>query len=235
MAPTRWWSNLGQRIVWYPGQRRYSRRELLADAVINVVGLASGCVGVAILLSRPTVAALPSSVRACVCVYGVAVVSMLACSAAWNSLAWRPESVRLLKFADHVGIVLKIVGSGTTPLKIAGCDRTLVATWIFALSSIGQKGLRPSELGPVQLTCFLVMGWGPTLVWREMVAVLPRRAVVLGVAAGLAYTAGTVPLSLSRLEGHTALWHAFVMLGSGLIFLAHWEMVDALADGVTSN
>ena len=41
------------RVYWYPGQRRYSRREILADAVVNLGGLVGGSSCLFELLSKP--------------------------------------------------------------------------------------------------------------------------------------------------------------------------------------
>ena len=227
-----YWS---ERVDWYPGMRKYSRRELVMDAVLNLLGVLVGAIMLTILVLRT-----PAEYIYPICIYAFSLETMLICSAAYNSLAWvhrtsAPALIRALKFADHVGIILTIAGSFTTPLLLLGSDghNVLAAIWTAAFLSIAHKALRPADLSTAELLFFLVLGWAPMMVWSELTAVLSAPVQDLIIMAGLSFTAGTIPLVLHRLEGHTFMWHLFVMAGCSNVYAAHWQLVHTGSRAVT--
>jgi hemolysin III len=70
------------------------------------------------------------------------------------------------------------------------------------------------------LASYLIAGWLPVLILKEMIERMPPGTVVWLVAGGLFYTVG-VPFYLSRryLYSH-AIWHLFVMAGSACHYRA---------------
>lgn len=215
-----------ERVTWYPSQRQYSRRELAFDAAINVLGVAAASVGGGALLLS-TSDNFPWLLRATLLAYVCSTQLCLACSLAYNSLAWlSPRAVRWLKLADHCGILALNVGSFGTPLALAECERMLVSLWLLAVCSAWFKWRYPSEVGPVQVACFLAMGWAPVCVWQEVSDAVTTRARTLGLCAGLCYSSGLLPFACSRLEGHTAVWHAFVLAGCAAVLAGHFELAQ---------
>lgn len=224
--PESYWST---RIYWYPypALRHYSRRELLADAIINILGLLALAPCAIHLAWGPAAESQADMVRVAVRVYGIAVITMQCCSTLYNLFAWTSaRRVQLLKLADHVGIVLAIAGSHTTALCLAGCYKILYAMWASAIACILLKVVHPVEIGPAQIACLLTMGCAPLSAWGDAVPISSRRARMYAIAACLTYIAGMVPFGLYKIEGHTALWHAFVLLGCALTMLGHWELVE---------
>lgn len=229
-----------EKVDWYPGTRRYSRRELLLDSFVNGAGLLIGAVMLTALVMRA-----PSEHVASVLVYACCIETMLIASAVYNALAWvhltsGPTAIRVLKLVDHAGILLAIVGSFVTPLATIGSQgqHVLTSMWTAAALSITHKTLWPSELSLMQLVFFVALGWAPLFMWRELSGALSNDAKDYILVAGLSYTAGIIPLALHRLEGHTALWHLFVMAGTACSFCAHWVMVNdaaAAAAAATMN
>ena len=64
-----WWS---EKIDWYPGQRRYSRRELAFDSAVNVFGVLVG----AVLLTALVLLSPPDLLNP-ICVYAISLEMML--------------------------------------------------------------------------------------------------------------------------------------------------------------
>lgn len=71
----------------------------------------------------------------------------------------------------------------------------------------------------VELTIFLVMGFGVVFIWDEIVQTLSYPALLLLMLGGAAYSFGIIffILGVKRPIYHTV-WHLFVVLGAAL----HW-------------
>src|SRR5690349_4216720 len=96
------------------------RGERIADNVIHVTGLAAGIIAVVIMLVMASTS-LPAGATASLAIYGVGMLTMLACSAAYHMIpvtAWKG----LLQRLDHAAIFLKIAGTYTPfgAIKIGG-------------------------------------------------------------------------------------------------------------------
>jgi hemolysin III len=64
------------------------------------------------------------------------------------------------------------------------------------------------------------MGWLALAAFKPLVAALPQGSLVMLVAGGVAYTAGTLFYMWKRLPYHHAVWHLFVLAGSVCHFFA---------------
>mmetsp|Transcript_4961 Transcript_4961/g.10789 ORF Transcript_4961/g.10789 Transcript_4961/m.10789 type:complete len:82 (-) Transcript_4961:405-650(-) len=76
------------------------------------------------------------------------------------------------------------------------------------------------------------MGWSVSLCCSDLYEVLPKQALYLVLAGGVAYTAGVPFFVMNRNYTH-AIWHVFVLAGS----ILHWFCIylylmdDSLAGG----
>ena len=113
-------SPLDERLPWYRDARTYTRRELLADALVHASGIS---LGIAAMFAS-IIGAIkqyrnvwqyadhpPLMVAACIFVYGVSLLTMLVCSAIYNvgQKLWR-RHVPFLALLDHIGICFLIAG-----------------------------------------------------------------------------------------------------------------------------
>ena len=235
-APPGFWS---QRVDWYVDTRPYSRRELAVDAVVNIGGGLFGLMACASFAAQSLRSFGDSPhIRWSLVAYALSLASMLVCSAVYNTFAWsrRTPLLRLLKLCDHAGILLLIVGTWTPLLASTGCHRALAVEWACAAVSFVHKLAYPAEVGPMQLACFVGIGCVPLLLWGHLRSALTDEAMRLGSWAGCIYIGGLLPFSWSRLEGHTILWHACVMLASVCAFQANRKVAThaaRFAAGVT--
>ena len=108
-----------QRFPWYPdhcfGPYRplasgYSRRELAADGIVHVLGLALSLIGIGALMTLVLIHDPPSEIVLSLGVYSFSLITMLLCSACFNGLAWSKHLWRL-QLADHAGILILIAGT----------------------------------------------------------------------------------------------------------------------------
>jgi len=210
---------------------QFTPGEYRADAVVHGLGLVAGPVfGLWLVLSAAAGGATTGVVLA-LAVYALAMVGMLAGSAAYN-MARRPALKEWLRRLDHAGIYVAIAGT-YTPLLLRLPTTMLVAValtvvWAVAGLGIGLKLLAPRRFERLGLALYVGLGWiglplVPTLSGR-----LHSDAGLLIAVGCLIYTAGVGPYLLERLRYHNVVWHAMVLVAAACHGMAMWaEFVTA--------
>ena len=195
-------------------------REELANVVTHGLGLLlAGAAGVFLLVRGDTRAALTAVpfILGLVCVYAASTGYHAAVGQAkerWRSL-------------DHAAIYVLIAGTYHAVVLYAPGGRSglLFAGLVWLLAGVGvvRKLLRfgrPTQIGPFDLTLYIALGW----VWVLLAGPIYRGLSVGGfgwlLAGGVSYTLGTIFFSLDRIPFNHAVWHLFVLVGSGCHFAA---------------
>ncbi len=200
----------------------YSRTEVVADAVIHVLGVALGICAVVWLLSSSWRIALPG-VRPSLAIYGFGLIGMLGASAAYN-MTPSGRMKEVLRRLDHAMIYVMIAGSYTPfaliavggPLGTALC----AVVWSAALAGIVLKLGFPRRFEWVGFGLYLGMGWMIVAVIDRVFAALSGLSFVLLVVGGVIYTLGSGIHLMERLRFHNAIWHALVLVAAGAHFVA---------------
>lgn len=161
-------------------------------------------------------------------VYGLSLVLMFGCSAAYHLIKAGPKGVVLLRKLDHSAIYLLIAGSYTPIcfLRLSGFWKwgILAFIWSLALIGIGVKIFVISAPRWLTAGVYVVMGWLALLAARPVLAALSSGALFWLAAGGLIYTFGAVIYILKKPDfvpgvfGFHELWHLFVILAA----LAHY-------------
>ncbi len=127
---------------------------------------------------------------------------------------------------DHCAIYLFIAGS-YTPFAMgapAGGSRDwmlLALVWSLAAVGVTLKSIDRPRQTWLSSGLYLVMGWLVLIAAMPLAERVPLRCVELLIAGGVAYTAGIVFFMVdSRFRYAHALWHGFVVAGSGFHFCA---------------
>jgi hemolysin III len=126
---------------------------------------------------------------------------------------------------DHGAIYLFIAGS-YTPFTLGALSGpygwTLFASvWGIATLGIALKAFDRLSHPWLSTGLYLTMGWLVLLAAGPLVERVPVPGIALLVAGGLAYTAGVAFFMLdSRWRYAHAVWHGFVMAGTGCHFVA---------------
>ncbi|MDD5297995.1 MAG: hemolysin III family protein [Rhodocyclaceae bacterium] len=126
---------------------------------------------------------------------------------------------------DHCVIYLFIAGS-YTPFALGVLDGPMGWTlfglvWTLALVGIVLKVFGRLSHPWLSTGLYLVMGWLVLIAAAPLAQRLPAPGIALLVAGGLAYTAGVAFFVLdSRFRYAHAVWHAFVVAGTGCHFFA---------------
>jgi hemolysin III len=200
--------------------RTYSRAEVLSDALVHLAGLVLALGAVPVLITLTAIWRGDAVGIVAVSVYGVTLIAMLLCSMLYNHLT-RPGWTALLRRLDHSAIHFKIAGTYTPFALFSGTGTGLLAAiWAAAAGATALSCWMRSRPGVLGVGIGLGMGWAVVVGGRDMLAALPVPVVALMAAGGLLYSAGTPFLLVERMRFHNTIWHAFVVAGSILYFIA---------------
>jgi hemolysin III len=203
-------------------ERPQSLGEEVANSVSHGVALLAAIVAVPFLFFSASDLGVASVVGAAV--FATTMVLLYSTSTLYHALpAGRAKRV-LLKF-DHCAIYLFIAGS-YTPFALGALGGpwgwTLFGlVWSIALFGVALKLLDRLSHPWLSTGLYLIMGWLVLIAAVPLVERVPLAGIELLVAGGVAYTAGVVFFVLdSRFRYAHAIWHSFVVAGTGCHFFA---------------
>lgn len=201
--------------------KRFSRAERLSDAAVHLIGLALALAAVPVLVWLSIERRGEVAVVTAVAIYGATLLAMLGCSALYN-MTRENRFTPVFRRLDHSAIYLKIAGSFTPLAAMTGGGGMafLAGLWVVAIGGSSLKIIAPDRLRWLGLSLYLGMGWVGVWVGRDILAGLTPGAVALIATAGVLYTVGVLFFLWERLPFHTAIWHGFVVVASGLLYAA---------------
>ncbi len=202
---------------------RYTPREEIANAVTHGLGLALSVAGLVLMVVR---AARHSDAWAVTssAIFGATLVLLYTTSTLYHSFSGE-ELKRLLRKFDHAAIFLLIAGTYTPFLLVSlrgpwGWSLFGVV-WGLAAVGVALKFWFTGRFRVLSTLIYIGMGWLVLAAFRPLLAALPRGGLVLLLAGGLCYTGGAAFYLWKRLPYHHAVWHLWVLAGSG----CHWASV----------
>jgi hemolysin III len=198
----------------------FTPRERIADNIIHLTGLAAGFTAVLAMMVA-AFSSLPAVSTASLAIYGAGMLTMLGCSAAYHMIpvvAWKGFLQRL----DHAAIFLKIAGTYTPfgAIKIGGTTglALLGTVWSVALLCSGAKILLASTWDRLSLVLYLALGWCGIVMLQDLAASVTLLTLILLGMGGVLYTVGVIFHVWRSLPYQKAIWHAFVLAGTGCHF-----------------
>jgi hemolysin III len=198
------------------GIRIPSRRELVADSVVHLIGVAAGVIGSVVLI---VIAALHHTFIEIIAVsiYAAGMILMFSCSAVYN-MARKSRYREYFQRLDHSGIFLMIAGTYTpfTMLMLKGdwAVGLLAIVWSVALIGVVIKLLWPKRLVGVTTGLYIALGWVGIIAIEPIFATLGVAALLLLGIGGALYTIGVIFHLWQRLPYQNAIWHGFVVAGA---------------------
>jgi hemolysin III len=196
----------------------YTPEERRADSALHIVGItAGGVAAVAMIVAGSQ--HLPTALAVSLAIYGLSMVAMFGCSAAYNmvpSMKWRG----LLQRLDHAAIFLKIAGTYTPFAVVMGGVAgylLLAVVWTTAIFGIGLKLITTNWKG-VDIPIYLLLGWVGVLAYRPLFEAVSPIALILLAAGGILYSAGVIFHVWRGLKYHNAIWHGFVLAATACHF-----------------
>lgn len=229
-------SDLHLTVPWYPCARRYSRRELLADATLHFSGSLFSALAAPALLWRSAAMGDEAAKSAGLAVYCVGLCAVLNFSSLFTCLAWKEPWFPYLQFLDMVGINLMIAGSYTPYCLQSQCLVMLCVVWVLAFFGIAWQvanfGIPAAKRYKVDVWIFLLMGWLVVGFGTEVCQYISPHAVKLSIAFGIIYSVGAGFNVLERLEFHKSIWHAAVLVATMITYhVCYYEFAGGLALG----
>lgn len=198
----------------------YRPAERIADGSIHVIGVCAGLVAVAAMMMA-AIPSLPLSTTMSLAIYGAAMLAMLICSAAYH-LAPVPSWKGILRRIDQAAIFVKIAGTYTpfALIKMGGvAGYTLLGSvWVVALVGAAGKLLIATNWDRASIVLYLALGWVGLIALQPLAAsVTPSVLTLLAVGGGL-YSIGVIFHVWESLPYQNAIWHLFVLAGTGCHF-----------------
>jgi hemolysin III len=197
----------------------YTPGEAALDRILHVSGVSLALAGAIWLLGQVATVSVAT--------YCLGALGGLGASAAYN-LTPPGHAKMILRRVDHAMIFVMIAGC-YTPFTLAALPPALAGIllggiWVMAALGCWLK-LAAVPCGPrIDLALYLGLGWLP-VPW--FVATLPASLLALLVGGGLAYSLGAIVHARNRWRFHNALWHALVLVGAALHFVAIARLVGA--------
>jgi hemolysin III len=200
----------------------YTRGEEIANSLTHGLGLVLSIAGLSVLVAFAALRGDAWTVVGCA-VFGASLVLLYAASTLYHALR-TPRVKQWLRVLDHGAIFLLIAGTYTPFLLVSlrgpwGWSLFGVI-WALAVAGIVLKLFFTGRFRLLSTLIYLFMGWLALAAFKPLVAALPQGSLVMLVAGGVAYTAGTLFYMWKRLPYHHAVWHLFVLAGSVCHFFA---------------
>ncbi|MGL5224809.1 MAG: PAQR family membrane homeostasis protein TrhA [Aeromonas sp.] len=204
----------------------YAPKEELANRLSHGAGLLLSIVGLVLLLikgwGQGPLALVSYSV------YGASLVLLYLASTLYHSMAQGPAS-RRCKVFDHCAIYLLIAGT-YTPFLLVALDTPLakalmVVIWSLALMGVLFKLLFINRFKRLSLVTYLMLGWLSLVVIYQLYIHLASGGLLLLGLGGLIYSLGVIFYVAKQIPYNHAIWHLFVLGGSGCHFVAIYGYV----------
>eukprot|EP00927_Polykrikos_kofoidii_P019716 TRINITY_DN19239_c0_g1_i1.p1 TRINITY_DN19239_c0_g1~~TRINITY_DN19239_c0_g1_i1.p1 ORF type:complete len:256 (+),score=15.90 TRINITY_DN19239_c0_g1_i1:216-983(+) len=150
-------------VDWYPNARKYRRSEILADALVLLVGCCFSVVASPLLVHKSVSRGDEDLKIAGLAVYVICMSAMLNLSFLFNTLAWNEKLFSTLQFLDMCGIYLMFAGTYTPLCLQSNCMLLLKIQWSLVFVGVAWQvwnfGVPDRLRYPVDLFILLPMCW----------------------------------------------------------------------------
>jgi hemolysin III len=203
-------------------ERSQSLGEEIANSVSHGVGLLAAITGVPFLVIAAGGTGTANAMG--LIVFAATMVLLYLASTLYHALP-AGRAKRVFMRLDHGAIYLFIAGS-YTPFALGALSgpygwTLFAAVWTMAALGIALKAFDRLSHPWLSTGLYLAMGWLVLFAVAPLVERVPAPGIMLLVAGGLAYTLGVAFFMLdSRVRYAHAVWHGFVMTGTGFHFVA---------------
>ena len=207
------------------------------SAITHFIGMMLAVFAAMPLLAKAGMTGNSADVTAMM-IFALSMVSLYGASTLYHSINVTGRVLKIFKKLDHMMIFVLIAGSYTPVCMIVlGGEsgyKLLAAVWGIALAGILIKAFWVTCPKWFSSVIYIAMGWVCVFVFGELLATLPRAALLWLLAGGLFYTVGGVIYALKcpifnlkhKWFGSHEIFHVFVMLGSAchFIFMYHYVL-----------
>ena len=208
----------------------YSRREELANTITHGFGAVASLIAGIVLIVLAAGSGDPWRIISA-SVFSLTLVTLYTASTFYHGASDGPHKFRLEIF-DHCAIFLLIAGT-YTPFMLVSLRgpwgwSLFGVVWSLAIVGVFLKLTFKTRFSLLSTAIYIAMGWLVVVAAVPMIEALPLNTLLLLVAGGVTYTAGTVFYHNERIPYAHAIWHLFVLGGSILHYFAVATQVTAL-------
>jgi len=144
-------------------------------------------------------------------------------STLYHSLA-HTSARPMFKVLDHAFIYVLIAGT-YTPFMLVYLRgpwgwSMFGALWALAAAGVAFKVLYADRFRRASTLLYLAMGWLGVIAAKPLLGAVPSLALLWLLAGGAAYSLGTLFYVWRGQRYHHAIWHLFVLAGTGCHFVA---------------
>ena len=203
----------------------YSPGEECMNMVTHIVG---GALGILALIACVLKAQGGPEIT-CAAIYGGSMILLYAASSIYHGL--KPGiAKKVLQVIDHCTIYFLIAGTYTpivlcavAPVYPAIGWGLFIAEWTLSIVAAVLTAIDLKKYNVFSMICYVGIGWAVLPFMRQTLQVLTLPGFLLLLAGGIAYTIGAVLYGIGgKKKWMHSVFHIFVVLGSGLQFLAIW-------------
>lgn len=163
------------------------------------------------------------------CIYGASLIALYAVSSIYHGMK-KGMAKKVMQVVDHCTIYFLIAGS-YTPIVLSALRPVypvlawalLGFVWTLALVAVVLTAIDLKKYNVFSMICYVGIGWAILPFMKQTLQVLTLPGFLLLLLGGIAYTIGAVLYGLGgKRRWMHAVFHIFVVLGSGLQFLSIW-------------
>ncbi|MDD3223712.1 MAG: hemolysin III family protein [Clostridium sp.] len=199
----------------------YTLGEELANAITHGIGTLMAIAALVLLIVFSSRTGNAWYIVSCT-IYGVCLVLLYLFSTLYHSIPYKGAK-KIFRIFDHASIYILIAGTYTpfalTILRNHGGWIIFGVVWGATVIGITLKVFFTGRFEVLSTIIYVIMGWLIVFYFKYIVIGLPFNGIVLLVAGGIVYTAGSILFLFDKIPFNHAIWHLFVIGGSVCHFL----------------
>ena len=200
------------------------RREEALNTMTHLIAAVIFAIGGALLIHQTSQSGEVLRVVAA-SVFTVGLLLLYSASSGYHAVAPGRRKERL-KLLDHAAIYI-LIAATYTPFTLVSLSgpwgwSLFGVIWAAALLGVAAKVVLIDRIDILSTVIYIAMGWVVVVAIEPLRQALSSDVIVALVLGGLLYTGGTLFYHLKRVPYMHAVWHLFVMAGSGAHFYAVW-------------
>ena len=200
----------------------YSPAEERLNILSHALGLLLSLVGLVLLVMRAMTLGTSLHVVS-FAIFGASVVLLYTASTIYHSTR-EPTLRTKLRTVDHAAIYILIAGTYTPFTLVVLTDTvgwTLFgASWGMAVTGIVLKLFYTGRFNHLSTLMYVFMGWLIIFAIKPLMIAFAGSGLIWLFAGGISYTVGALSYSFKKLPFGHAVFHFFVLAGTGCHFIA---------------
>jgi len=195
-----------------------NKNEEIVNALTHFIGFILSVVGFVLILFKNTETL---NLKLGLIIYLFTMMILFFSSAIYHWVKG-PIIKRIGRILDHCNIYFLIAGTYTPiSIYIGGNigSKILYLEWILTFIGIVFTLRFWGRFGFIHVMFYIVMGWMIIFLWPSFVRSVPENLPPIIMIGGILYTIGTIFYAIKKLPYYHGIWHLFVVLGAGTMFI----------------